>query len=620
MRKGQLAFGVGVWLLLLVAVAAYLPGLGGPFLLDDFHNLQPLAIYGGVNDVDDVLRFVFGAGGDSFSRSFARLTFLLDDYFWPSFSSGFKFNNLMIHLLCVCVLALVLIKVSHIVGQNNARLFVFIVICLWALAPAQVSSVLYVVQRMTLLMTLGVLTTLYFYLCFRVAASAWQRWLSFGLAGICFVLACLSKENALIALVLVPFVDVCLYRDRPKWLVALLSLSVLTFICLFIYSAIDHIAIYDGRIFSAGDRFLTQGSVLFNYIFYFVNITTSYTIFHDDVEASLNAWTLILGAGAWLVHAIIIFFAVKKFRSWRWVSFGIIWFYLCHIIESTVIPLELMFEHRNYLPSIGLAIIISAAICKLHQVLQKKELDLGAFAATALLPVIFLGGLIYHVHIWADYRILSSKWAADYPGSLRSQVSFVGMLEGNAMGGVALGKLEEIRQDFDDPHVEISYLIAQCRAEKIVDKLDSNKVAKQNFSSGVLYSLSEAIAFAGPCIEENISGGLMGLIGAVAEMPLLKSKPRYEARYYDIIGDYYVKARLYEPALKARERVWQLQPTEATALKLTELLLLGGDYPLAREYLNKAQELDHKRWYRDRNVELDIIRLSTMLGALEAQQ
>lgn len=617
MYRKQFSLGIGVWLLLLVVMAAYLPGLSGPFLLDDFHNLQPLALYGGVGSLDDALRFIFGAGGDSFSRSGARLTFLLDDQTWPSLASVFKFNNLLIHLLCICVFALILIKVTKIIGQSGAGLIVALSISVWALAPAQVSTVVYVVQRMTLLMTLGVLLTLYFYISFRVAIVDWQRWLYFLISGLSFLFACLSKENALVVLLLVPLVEYSLFSVRQRWLEVLLRLSVLLFVGVFTYYAIDRLGVYDGRVFSVWERFFSQGVVLFNYVFYFFNVSTSYTIFHDDVEAGLDATFLALGAAAWVVHISIIYFSVKKRLVWGWVAFGVVWFYLCHIIESTIIPLELMYEHRNYLPSIGLAIIAASVISKLYQALVIKNLKLVASTALVLLPVVFLGGLIYQVHIWSDYRILSSKWAADYPKSLRAQMGFVGMLEVNSMGGIALNNLDEMRQNFDDPQVDINYLLAQCRAGEDVDKLDSNVIANKQFSSGVLHSLGEAMAFDGVCVEENVSGGLIGLIEAVGEMPLLKAKPRYEARYHDIIGNYYVREMLYEKAVVARERAWQLQPTIATSLKTAELFILGGNYPLARQYLGEARRLDQSRWFRDHDAEEDIRRLAELLDLLE---
>ena len=54
------------------------------------------------------------------------------------------------------------------------------------------------------------------------------------------------------------------------------------------------------------------------------------------------------------------------------ISFGIAWFLLGHSLESTIFPLELMHEHRNYLPSLGIVILIAP-------VLMSEKMKVPAF-------------------------------------------------------------------------------------------------------------------------------------------------------------------------------------------------------------------------------------------------
>ena len=51
-----------IFLILLVTCLSYWFGGSGPFLLDDFHNLQSLGNYGGVINWEDAKRFIFGNG------------------------------------------------------------------------------------------------------------------------------------------------------------------------------------------------------------------------------------------------------------------------------------------------------------------------------------------------------------------------------------------------------------------------------------------------------------------------------------------------------------------------------------------------------------------------------
>ena len=63
----------------------------------------------------------------------------------------------------------------------------------------------------------------------------------------------------------------------------------------------------------------------------------------------------------WL--SAIIFF----FKKNRLLSFGLLWTFLCLLIESTVIALELVFEHRFYMPSIGFVLALTTAFVWLIQ-------------------------------------------------------------------------------------------------------------------------------------------------------------------------------------------------------------------------------------------------------------
>ena len=59
------------------------------------------------------------------------------------------------------------------------------------------------------------------------------------------------------------------------------------------------------------------------------------------------------------------------------IAYGLIWFFINLVIESTVIALELKFEHRLYLPSIGFylsLVLIVAAIFKYFIKVKDEEL------------------------------------------------------------------------------------------------------------------------------------------------------------------------------------------------------------------------------------------------------
>ena len=70
--------------------------------------------------------------------------------------------------------------------------------------------------------------------------------------------------------------------------------------------------------------------------------------------------------------------------DWRYLvtALALLFFFLNHIIESTVLPLELIFEHRNYLPAMFLFLPIAAGLQGLYDncAFKKRPVMAGALA------------------------------------------------------------------------------------------------------------------------------------------------------------------------------------------------------------------------------------------------
>ena len=81
---------IGGWLaLFLLAGAAYWPGLGGPFVFDDFGSIAAIGDRGGVRDWETFKAFVLGGSAGPTGRPLALLSFLLDANNWPTDSWPF---------------------------------------------------------------------------------------------------------------------------------------------------------------------------------------------------------------------------------------------------------------------------------------------------------------------------------------------------------------------------------------------------------------------------------------------------------------------------------------------------------------------------------------------------
>jgi tetratricopeptide (TPR) repeat protein len=119
---------------------------------------------------------------------------------------------------------------------------------------------------------------------------------------------------------------------------------------------------YENRLFTPLQRLLTEPRILIFYLSQlFYPVPTRLCIEHHvPVSTSLfSPWTTLPSI---LVVMVLIGFGIALMRKRPILSFAILFFFLNHLIESTLIGLELIFEHRNYLPSLFLFFPVSVAL------------------------------------------------------------------------------------------------------------------------------------------------------------------------------------------------------------------------------------------------------------------
>lgn len=337
-------------------------GLFGGFLLDDVIHLKALAQVheGGWSDFWD---YVFVGGGGPSRRSIAYFTFALQSGSWPS-PFWFKFWSLFLHALNACLLFFLFrYLLSQFLGFSSKRstLVSLAVACIWALHPIQMSTVHYVIQRMAVLSTTFILLGLIAY-SRAIAAYACRvrRYLFFVAFGGCLLLGVLSKENALLLPLLAGALSATLMKDVakkvPLWeRVSLLWLPTLVFVGYIAYHWHRYFVLYyRARDFNVWERLLTQANVLIDYLsLFFLPANGSFTIFYENYEVSRTFSQSYLSV---LCLALILAGSLALVRKAPLIACGVLLFFAGHILESTALSLELYFEHRNYLPSVGLSI------------------------------------------------------------------------------------------------------------------------------------------------------------------------------------------------------------------------------------------------------------------------
>ena len=484
-NRNNLLLAAGWATVLLLTVFAYWPGLDGPFLFDDFGSIPPLGDLGGVVDWQSFKAFVFGGHAGPMGRPLALLSFLIDANNWPAESWPFKRSNLVIHLLTGITLGILITFVLKCVQvrQRDARWIALVTTTIWILHPFLVSTTLYIVQRMAQLAALFMFAGLALYLHgrMRTRENSWQGYLSMTAAiGLFTLLAMMSKENGILLPMLVGVLELTIIASQRNRLPALNRYWGIVFIAapsaviflylgkLVLYGNVFEIA--PGRDFSIYERFLTQGRVLFDYLqHWFLPKLYTTGVFQDHFIKSTGLFSPMTTVVSYLFHVAAIAFAFVKRRELPLVALAILFFYASHLLESTVVNLELYFEHRNY-------VAVAFLFLPLVEALRRKA-GVRAFGLAALVVILLVGSFTrYSATVWKSLPSMIESSALKAPTSARAQGQYAKLLFISGRTDDALAVIDRALENIptDDPlplTIKLYFLCATDRLES--DEFDN---------------------------------------------------------------------------------------------------------------------------------------------------
>ena len=357
-----------------MALLLYYPGMSGPFLLDDFSNIiDNAALRTGTLSFSSLWEAALSSNAGPLRRPVAMLTFALNFHFDGLSPVYYKAVNIGIHLataialyfLTVALLRRLAVYETPSPGSLSRHQLAALITILWALHPLHVSTVLYVVQRMTELTALFSVIGVLLYIRGREMLLAGKQrrgimLVALGAIG-CGSLAVLSKENGALLPVLLLIVEALFFRgtraNQPfaKLVFVLLALQTAAILAYLIYAWASPANPIRG--FTHTERLLTETRILFSYAGQIlVPRIDQMSLLNENTVVSRSLFAPPSTAAAVIAMLALIFgslWAAYRNRATPFV-FGIGWFLAGHLLESTVIPLELRFEHRNYLPSYGI--------------------------------------------------------------------------------------------------------------------------------------------------------------------------------------------------------------------------------------------------------------------------
>lgn len=552
---------------ILACIYLYLPGLYGPIVLDDWSNLSRLL--GQETTLKNAFTEILSESGP-LARPVSMLSFIANSlaghelFHW-------KLTNLIIHIITGYVIYLLTTRLLPSTNNENKVIAAFVA-AIWIIHPLHVSTVLYTVQRMTQLSALFVFTSLLVYLEARTNQIHKRPHIHLQLLAWCilFPLGFLSKENALLFPLYVLLLELYVLQkdnidNKTVTIGFVLIATIAAFSLVPIADSLERL--YMDRNFSMRDRLLTEGRVVTSYIGMIMAPALERMGFmHDGIAPSRGLLQPLTTLPSITFLFTLICTGVLIRKKLPVIGFGILFFFSGHLIESTVLPLELKFEHRNYLPSFG---IILATAVALRAAIKNTAL-LSSIGITIALLFVFV--LFLRTDIWSSSYRLYYHIATTHPESERHAAA-------QARQYAAMGEYDEARNriaEFASIGARLQKLHIDCIENQTMNISDLYSL---NIKGSALdnYFMMELTDIANLGLDEKCifsKDGFLMFLSAVSEAEKIKNKNLqialiYKAHYAQVLNK-------DEEAMHALERSYSLDKTNPTPLFLGCEWILDG--------------------------------------------
>lgn len=614
-KDGPLA---GLAFILALAFLIYLPSFGGTFHYDDLANLKELGETGGRAGY---LRFLFSGESGTLGRPLPLATFLLQREDWPDHPAAFLQANILIHLFNGILLFLFLRQLPW-PGAESGDQTLWLALAttlLWLIHPLLMSTNLLIIQRMTSLMATMTLAGLGLFVWGRNRLRAGKSWgygaMSVGI-GLGTILAVLCKENGVLlplyALVLEATLLGTVDREKVpgngawqtgyrkimadsyalwRW-VFLVSPQVLIlgYVLTHLPTLLDAYAI---RPFDLPTRLLTEVRALGDYLaLLLLPDPTRLGGMQDDYPIIRQATPAILLLILFGVSALL---AAVRFRKRQPVAaFAVLWFLAGHSLESTIFPLELYFEHRNYLPAAGPLVALTYLVLGIP---WPRWLTIG-LRALFLFYLLFVGQVAYSVaRVWGNPRLAGQLWVEQHPHSVRA-VQFLARIQlevGDAAGALATLRAGSSRIG-EDASLAMQGLILGCQLDPPVDfSLRSGELLQQLSTARYTNVTLSGLMDLATLTERGKCPGLRAEeIRAMADTllrnPVYAAHPKTSHWLHHTLARLALREQDFGETMRHLEMAYQAMPDINTGLMLASILASGGYPERALERLNTLKK------------------------------
>ena len=403
----------GIFLLFILIVSIYSNTFKASWHLDDYANivdnkyiqlteLSPSALFRSFQPYQNNLEL-------RLSRPISYLSLALNWYIGQKQVIGYHIVNISIHVLASGFLYLFLLsvlKTPRLVGrfqgdENNIALLASV---LWAIHPIQTQAITYIVQRMASLSAMFFIIGMFCYIQGRFQTERrWSRWAFFSGALICMFLAVGSKENTITFPLSIGLIEIILFQNFSSAenrktcirIVIAATIVTLTIALPLLFTMLpDPLTSYQSRYgqrsFSQTERLLTEFRIVMNYLVQiFYPLLSRFSIEHP-ITISTSLVKPITTLLSLLSIAGLLIFGFLRIHRFPALSLAILFYFFNHVVESSFISLELVFEHRNYLPSLFLFLPVAIGAVKGLRYFQKENKQVMYFLCSSVLTLLLI--------------------------------------------------------------------------------------------------------------------------------------------------------------------------------------------------------------------------------------
>jgi len=364
-------------LLLLLIFTCYSNTFNSSWQFDDYPNIIDNTIIHIDNlRFDTIYKTLFAKPfhPGSIERPISFLSFAFNWYIGQDNPFWYHIINIIIHTITAYfIFKCILLLISYSTHSNkyNEDDVVFIALLsatLWATNPVQTQAVTYIVQRMASMAAMFFILSIYHYIISRKSKNLHTTSRHLTLCVIFFTLSIGCKENAITLFPSLLLIEFIFFRET-KYNIQIKILITINIILLLLSTAyiFKHYSQYflspvDNRPFSLIERLLTQSRIIVLYLSIVIYPSPNRLSIEHNVLLSTSITNPITTLFSILFILSLISYAILRREKYPLLSFAILFFLINHVVESTIIPLELIFEHRNYLPSFFLFLPIAVAL------------------------------------------------------------------------------------------------------------------------------------------------------------------------------------------------------------------------------------------------------------------